>query len=199
MKDAMNAEGPPLESLTRRLAECPPEFLDEPRIGKKGRVSVAAVVGDLLVELGGGPLAPSQADAFEPGEGNKDRNRLRLILIACWMLHDSWFRERRAFAHSALRLLSTGLNESAELTPASKFIADSDRREELARLCLGALGLRPAGESEAQAQDRLATLNTAERQRVIRAAREAEARAQQIREAMARKAAEEAADKWGRE
>jgi uncharacterized protein YoxC len=61
------------------------------------------------------------------------------------------------------------------------------------------LGLRPGGESESQALDRLTTLNTAERQRVIRAAREAEERARAIREAMAKKAAEEAADKWTRE
>ena len=40
---------------------------------------------------------------------------------------------------------------------------------------------------------------TAERLRVIKAAREAEERARAIREAMAKKAAEEAADKWTRE
>ncbi|MBP7601669.1 MAG: hypothetical protein KA750_09995, partial [Thermoflexales bacterium] len=61
------------------------------------------------------------------------------------------------------------------------------------------LALRPAGESVAQAQDRLATLNTAERQRVIQAARAAEERARAVREAMARKAAEEAAAKYNRE
>ncbi|HKZ68457.1 MAG TPA: hypothetical protein VJ020_00155, partial [Anaerolineales bacterium] len=100
---------------------------------------------------------------------------------------------------SALALLSTGLDELASITTANKFVSDPDRREELARLCLRGLGLRPAGETEAQAQDRLATLNTAERQRVIKAARAAEERARQIREEMAKKAAEEAADKWGRE
>jgi hypothetical protein len=78
------------------------------------------------------------------------------------------------------------------LTPAEKFISDPDRREELARLCLKGLGLRPAGETEAQAQDRLGTLNTAERQRVIAAARAAEKRAQEIRDAMAREAARQA-------
>ncbi len=77
--------------------------------------------------------------------------------------------------------------------------SDPDRREELSRLCLRALNLRPAGETAAQAQDRLTTLNTVERQHVIAAARAAEERARQIREAMAKQAAEEAADKWSRE
>ena len=197
-------EGPLLESLTRRLAETPAEFLDEPRLGlagkaAKGRIHVAAVVNDLLVGLGGQPLAPDQLDLFEPADSKQQRNRLRLILIVCWLLHDSWFREQNRFAAPAHTFLSTGLDELTGLTTANKVVSDPDRREELARLCLKSLGLRPAGETAPQAQDRLATLNTAERRRVIKAAREAEERARQIREAMAKQAAEEAADKWGRE
>ena len=57
----------------------------------------------------------------------------------------------------------------------------------------------PAGETLAQAQDRLTTLNSAERARVMKAAQAAEQRARQIREELARKAAEESADKWTRE
>jgi hypothetical protein len=201
----MEIEGPPLESLTRRLAECPPEFLDEPYIKvtnkkTKGRVLVSAVVNDLIVELGGSSLTPAQLEQYSTAyDIPRTRNRLKLILIGCWLLHDPWFRQQNALAQTAYDLLATGLDELADLTTARKFITEPDRREELARLCLKALNFRPAGETEAQAQDRLATLNTAERQRVIKAAREAEERAQQIREAMARKAAEEAADKAGRE
>jgi len=85
------------------------------------------------------------------------------------------------------------------LAQAPSFVRDPDRREELVRLCLRDLGLRPAGETVAQAQDRLATLNTAERQRVLQAARQAEERARAIREAMAKQAAEEAAAQYSRE
>ena len=49
----MEHEGPPLEALTRRLAECPAEFPAEPVIGGKGTVHVAAVVSDLVCDLGG--------------------------------------------------------------------------------------------------------------------------------------------------
>ena len=76
---------------------------------------------------------------------------------------------------------------------------DPDRREELARLCLKDLGLRPAGESLAQAQDRLNTLSSVERQRVIGAARQAEERTRAIRAEMARKARAEADSKAMRE
>jgi len=67
------------------------------------------------------------------------------------------------------------------------------------RVSLAAIGCRPAGESEAQAEDRLTSLSAAERRRVVDAARAAELRARQIREALRKKAAEESADKWTRE
>jgi hypothetical protein len=194
----MTAEGPPLESLTRRLAECPADFLAEPRIGATGSINVAAVVADLLRDLGGTP-GLAQLAAFESKNAKRDRNRLRLVLIACWLLHDACFRERTGLANYVSTFLVTGLTELAELTQAPKFVSDPDRREELARFCLKSLGLRPVGESEVQAQDRLATLNTAERQRVIKAAREAEARAQEIRRKMAEKEAYEASLKTFRE
>ena len=120
-------------------------------------------------------------------------------MLACWLLHDPWFQSRREFASSALSLLSDGLTELARATPSPKFVSDADRREELARVCLRELGLRPAGETIPQAQDRLGTLNAAERQRVVRASRQAEERAQKIREAMQRVAEAEANAKAMRE
>ncbi|MEK7323981.1 MAG: hypothetical protein AAB217_01840 [Chloroflexota bacterium] len=195
----MRNEGPLLETLTRRLAECPAEFLAAPRIGKGGQVHVAAVVSDLLMSLGGQPLSKEDAAFFQRTDAKKHRNYFAVVLITCWLLHDSWFRQRGQFADAARQLLLAGLDELANLIKAPQLISDPDRREELSRLCLRALNLRPAGETAAQAQDRLTTLNTAERQRVVAAARAAEERARQIREAMAKQAAEEAADKWSRE
>ena len=188
-------EGPLLETLTRRLAETPSEFLLEPRLGQSGSVTVAAVVSDLIHDLGGSPI-PSQLVSFTPSNPKTERNRLRLALVACWLLHDPWFLQRPLFAGRALAFLLSGLDELASLTPAQKFVTDPDRREELARWCLKSLGLRPAGETESQAQDRLATLNTAERQRVVKAARQAEQRAQEIRRKMAEEAARRAEVKY---
>jgi len=198
----MDLEGPPLEALTRRLAECPAEFLAEPRIGRGGRVSVAAVVGDLLFDLGGPRLSPTQAEAFQPRateQAAAQRNWLSLVLVTAWLLDDPWFQRTRGLGPAALEFLSTGLIELAGLTQAPKFITDPDRREELVRACLRGLRLRPAGETPAQAADRLATISTAERHRVVEAARQAEERARAVREAMAKKAAEEAAAQYSRE
>jgi hypothetical protein len=166
----------------------------------KGDVVVAAVVFDLLRELGGAPLTPQQLEPFTLQRGDARRERvLRAVLIAAWLLYDVWFRSRNRFAAPAYEFLARGLDEVAAIVQPQAFINDADRREELARLCLHALGLRPAGETAAQAEDRLVTLNSVQRARVVREARAAEERARAIREEMARKAAEEAAAVYGRE
>lgn len=194
----VTTEGPLLETLTRRLSECPADFLAEPRLGKTGTVHVKAVIADVLRELGSAPLTEAQVAEFGAKNSPKERNRLRMALIICWLLHDPFFRAG-TYASLAYAALQTLPGEMAEIAPANAFITDPERREELARLCLQSLALRPKGETEAQAQDRLATLNSIERQRVIQAARAAEARAQQIREEMARQAAYEASLKATRE
>jgi hypothetical protein len=191
-------EGPILESLTRRLAETPEDFLAEPRIGHSGTVQVAAVVGDLL------PLLNFAPEPFSPGQfagtdAKTDRNRLAVTLLLCWLLADDWFRQTKPKARDVLSLLETTSAELAAQVPARRFVSDPDRREELARVALARLGYRPSGETLAQAQDRLTTLNSTERARVMQASRAAEVRARQIREALAKKAAQESADKWTRE
>lgn len=193
----MDAEGPLLESLTRRLAETPPDFLAEPAVGSAGTVHTAAVVSDLLVDLGGAPLDTARAAAFT---GRKAKSaQLRLVQIAAWLLGDPWFASAGGFAEDAEKLLAEGLGALASLIDPARFVSDPDRREELARVVLRGLGLRPAGETVAAAADRLATLDTVERRRVIAEAKAAEKRARKVREEMARKAAAEAAARYSPE
>lgn len=194
----MEREGPVLETLTRRLAETPEDFLAEPRIGAAGRVHTDAVVGDLLRALGGAAPAAELA-RFAGVDAARDRNQLGVTQVLCWLLADEWFRGATPPAAPLLALLRDEAGELAAQAAAGRFVSDPDRREELARLALARLGYRPAGETLAQAQDRLTTLSSAERARVLRAARAAEERAREVREALVRKAAHEAADKWSRE
>ena len=194
----MNQSGPELEVLLRRMAETPAEFLADPRIGKAGSVYLPAVIQDLLERLDR-RVSPAELLPFEGQDPSRDRNRLAVVLLCCWLLAEEWFAGAHLPAGKVLALFRDQAAELARQVPSRKLISDPDRREELVRLALAQFGFRPAGESPAQAQDRLASLSSIERARVLQASRAAEERARSIREALRRKAAEESADKWTRE
>jgi hypothetical protein len=188
--------GPPLETLLRRLADTPPDFLDDPRIGSSGQVFVAAVVNDLLAQ---GPGRASLAELQRFEGRSTDAGRLGLALVVAWLLADDALRAHSATRVDLLNLLDGTAAELAGLAPAAKYLQDPDRREELVRVLLARLGLRPHGETAEQAADRLSALSATERKRLLDASRAAEERARDIREALVRKAAEASADKWTRE
>lgn len=197
-------DGPQLESLLRRLTECPAEFLSDPVVGAAGVVDVAAVVSDLLSDLGGAPLTVNDAASLRlvmSTASPAEKNRLRVALITAWLLHDPCFRayDIDNISIDVRKFLTSQIDELANAVSASRLVTDPDRREELARLILKALGMKPAGETDDQAQDRLKTVSSVERKRVVSQARAAEDRAKEIREAMRRKAAEESAAAYGRE
>jgi hypothetical protein len=193
----MKHEGPPLATLLRRLLDTPPDFLAEPRIGKTGVVHVDAVAGDVAARLSA--TVPRHALERFTGDADNHRNRLALALLGAWVYADDAFRAVRVTPAALLDALDDTARELAPYASASHFHGDAERREELARTLLARLELRPAGENEAQAQDRLANVSAAQRKRVVEAAGGAAARARAIREALARKAAEESADKMWRE
>jgi len=190
-------DGPELAELTRRLAECPRDFLDEPRIGASGRVVVAAVVFDLVNDLGG--VGATNMHLPFVSDDPSDRNAMRIVLVACWLLHAPWFRARRELGERAHAFLVEEPPLLARVVDAERFVGDPDRREELVRHVLSRLALLPRGETAAQAADRRKALDSVERRDVIEATRAAEERARKVREELARKAAEEAAAKATRE
>jgi hypothetical protein len=194
----MDLLGPPLERLTHRLAETPGEFLGEPLIDGRGEVAVAALVNDLLAGFGGRADAGTLAH-FVGTSRPADRNRLMLTAIAVWLLADDWFGAQPLAGAEVLALLDGTVAALAEAAPAHRYTEEAERREELARTALAGFGYRPAGETAAQASDRLSAVSGTERQRLVNASRDAEARARAVREALIRKAAEESADKWSRE
>jgi hypothetical protein len=194
----MNESGPPLELLVRRLAETPLDFFGQPALGEKPGVHTAAVVNDVLRRHGATALDP-RLHELEAGRGRHEANRSRLAALAAWLLADDSLVALKRDPVAVLAAILETSGELASLVPASKVAENPERREEFARLVLARLSLRPAGETEPFARDRLTSLSAAERARVLSASRAAEQRARAIREALVKKAAEESADKWSRE
>jgi len=197
----MQTPGPHLETLTHRLADTPAEFLREPRIAgvhNPQAVAVAALVNDILL-LHGARAPAASLQGFHGAQVRADRNRLALAMILCWLLADDWFVAQKLAQQDLLQVLGEAARELAAASPAHQYTQDPERREELARIVLARLGFRPRDESAAQATDRLSAISGTERRRLLDASRVAEQRASEIRKALAKKAAQESADKWSRE
>ena len=195
----MEHEGPRLDLLSRRLLETPADFLAEPMIGSTGEVDVAAVIWDVLRDRGGdaATLGIDLASLRPKSLTKKQRNALRIMLLGCWLLGDPVFDSMASDLAGFGRFIQETIPLLDRFWPIDHLLADADRREELIRRLLDRMNLRPAGESWEQAMDRLLTLDSIERDRALRDADETEKRNQAIREAMARKAAEEAASRYG--
>ena len=195
------AAGPTTQELAHRLAECPQDFLAPPRILETGSVHTAALVSDVFLAMGRNVLDGKEAAAIGDSAGTmrKRVNRLRMIQVACWLLGHDWFAGKTDLCAKAFAFLNDGMDELAYFVDAAMFVTDQDRREELARLLLAAMDLVPAGETETQANDRLVSVNSVARHKVIQETKKAEDRARKIREELAKKAAKEAAAKTSRE
>ncbi|WP_288380569.1 hypothetical protein [uncultured Massilia sp.] len=194
----MNSAGPALETLTRRLLDTPAEFLDEPRIDNSGTVAVPALVHDLM-RLHGHRAPARWLDGLGGAQPRARRNRLAVMMVLCWLLADEWFLAQGLPRDALYSLFENEAGQLAQATPAHNFVQETGAGEELVRVALAHFGYRPADESLEQAQDRLAAVSAAARRRLLDASRAAEKRAREVREALARKAAEESADKWTRE
>jgi hypothetical protein len=188
----------PLEPLLRRLAETPDEFLGEPKIGHAGDIHVAALVHDVLFSLNHRPDA-ALLDRFGLLAEPKQRNAQKLAMILVWLLADPCFTNMTLNGAALGDLFITLVPAMSQLGRADRYVNDAERREELIRVVLAQLNCLPQGETAAQSEDRLTRISGGERMRLIMASRAAEARAKEVREALARKAAQESADKWTRE
>jgi hypothetical protein len=186
----MNA--PPLAELLRHVAEMPPAF--------RADADVRAVVADLVETVCGQPATEATLAAFvAAGPTAAETNRLRWVLAGCHFLWHPAFRTAGVAREAVERLFVQELATLAGIVPVEELDRDEERREELVRRTLRAVGMTLPGESPNETEDRLRQVDSVERRRVLLAAAERERRAREVREAMARKAAEEAAAKVSRE
>jgi hypothetical protein len=169
-----------IERLCARLAAVPSDFLGPvagARVGVSG-VAVDAVVADLFRDRVGETVGEHTLEAFRlpSSKAAKStdarvaaRRHLEAVLLATWLVHDEAFA---GISGARLReLLTVRMRELSELVATRAFTEDPDRREELVRVCLGALGVAPEGESVADAEDRLTALDSVKRTRLLREAR----------------------------
>ncbi len=185
---------PTISELIHHIKQCPPGFLAQPIQKGRGEVATEALVNDALRVITRSLTAPR---LVEIGVDNRSENELRLMQICCWLLTHPHFIDARC--EKLQKFLLTGLGEVAELVNAEAWVSDEERAEELARLLLAAIDQVPANESAAEARDRLDSVNTVQRRKVIEESRAAIERTRELRRKMAEAKVREAANVYGRE
>ncbi|HOF01471.1 MAG TPA: hypothetical protein PK385_10100 [Spirochaetota bacterium] len=194
-------KGPSINYIDLRISELPPVFLNIPEV-IDGFTTTSIILSDLLYEIFGKPMERSEINGSFTSI-KSDLNYLKIIQIICYILNDKWFRDyfkSNMNKIDALKhFLFTDLAEYSKINKAERFVYDGEGREELSRLLFKSLTLIPEGETEAEAKDRLASIDSIERKRVIELSKQSQKRVKELQEALTRKEAEEAASKMTRE
>lgn len=184
-------EGPDINILHHRLTEFPKEWMSSELPDY-----FVALIHDAIYSRCYS-ISASDLNIFR--RPPKQCDWYRMSLLIAFFLSDESFDEFQFNSSSVLSVLDTTAKELAQAGPNKVYINDVDRREELIRVTLNALSLYPKGETSTLAEDRLQAVSSQERLKVLRAARLAEQRSHELRVALAKQKAKEAADKMTRE
>jgi hypothetical protein len=196
---------PPLADFLRWLSEMPEAFREQPAGFSNGKVPVRAVLSDLVETLCEESASDDFLQAFEPsGDSIKERNRFAWVLAGCHLLWHQSFRSDKLPKEPLQQFFIQELSQLAEVASIDIFFSEEERREELLRRALRALGKELPGESKEVAADRLSQVDSIEKRRLLLAAAAKEKRAEEERkrklaEEIKRREEEEAASKYNRE
>jgi len=184
-------EGPDINSLHHRLTEYPKAWLN-PALP----IFFTALIHDVMFDRCH-TLKASDLSVFR--RPYQQCEWYRVSLLVAHFLSDDSFTNFKFPSSLLLSLLEHTAKELSQAGPNKVYINDVDRREEFIRVVLNKLNLRPKGETDTQAEDRLQAVSSHERFKVLRAAKAAEQRSHELRVALAKQKAKESADKMTRE
>jgi hypothetical protein len=190
-KNSNSIAGPSMPHLHHRMTSAPKELWQSPDLE-----NLPALVHDLVYQH----QQQFSAEIINPFRKQaRQANWYAHCLLLVYFYADAEFRKTPLDAYQLVASLQEKAKELQSITEPQTYIDDVDHREEFIRLALAAVNRHPQGETPEQAADRLISCSSIERKRVLEAAKAAEERAAKIREALARQAAQEAANKMSRE
>ncbi|MBS7256316.1 hypothetical protein [Flavobacterium branchiicola] len=128
-----------------------------------------------------------------------DDNHWRTIHISAWLLSHQDFINVPAIEDKLYDFWFVELQPASKYVKFKEWISDDERAEEMVRLLLYCCEILPYGESADEAADKLSSLSSAERHKVLKQSYAAHERIMNIKKEMAEKAAREAANVYGRE
>jgi hypothetical protein len=194
-------KAPTITYLTDRLINCPPVFLETPSTTSEPEgISTIALLSDLKYFILGEYISREETTKLSIPKSPENINYLLIVQICIYLLFDSFFKGKKNLSEKLNSLFYEHLFNYSRVIQAKKFIVDSERREELIRFVLYCLDFVPDGETEKYALGRLSTLDSIEREKLIKETREIQIkREKEIQKAIRKREAEEAASRMSGE
>lgn len=198
-----------VDVLCSRLRSLPDAFRTV--TGAKGEPELSALIADTLMHISNRlPEAKTIRQYRWMKSTAKDKHKtnfFKILYVVTWLFYDPLFQnicgDPQKGHQQFFEMLEFQIKRLSELVDASAFVEDADRREELVRICLNAMGVSIEGELESHSADRLQELDSVARHQLILEAKhrrkvEAE-RKRKIAEEKRKKREEEQAARYGRE
>lgn len=128
-----------------------------------------------------------------------DDNHWRAIHISTWLLSHQDFKNNPVIEDKLYNFWFVELQLASAYVKSNEWINDDERAEEMVRLLLYCCEIIPYGENQEEAADKLSSLSSVDRHKVLKQSYEAHERIMNIKREMEEKRAREAANTYGRE
>jgi len=185
--------------LVAHLRKCPDIFLEPSSLIENEGLNSIALVCDTLRIVSNDFF---KTEFKKPNDFNLayiEDNHWRSIHISIWLLSHRNFVDSELIEEKLNKFWFEVLSEASLYVKFKEWIHDEDRAEEMVRLLLHSCEIIPDGENQEEATDKLSSLSSADRQKVLIESYEAHERIMNIKREMAEKKAREAANTYGRE
>lgn len=185
--------------LVTHLRKCPDIYLEPSSLIENEGLNSIALVCDTYRIVCNDFLKKGFKKPSDYNLAYIDDNHWRAIHISIWLLSHQNFINSAFIEDKLYNFWFEELSEASLYVKFKEWISDDERAEEMVRLLLHCCEIIPDGENQDEAADKLSSLSSADRQKVLKQSYEAHERIMNIKREMAEKKAREAANTYGRE
>lgn len=185
--------------LVTHLRKCPDSYLKPSDFFEEAGLNSIALISDTYRIVSNNFLKKDFKNPTDFDLKLIDDNHWRAIHISTWLLSHQDFVNNPQIENKLYQFWFEELLKATVYVKYNEWISDDERAEEMIRLLLYCCEIMPYGESHNEAADKLSSINSEERYRVLKESYEAHERIMNIQREMAEQKAREAANVYGRE
>lgn len=185
--------------LVTHLQKCPDIYLEPSFFMKIEGLNSIALICDTYRLVCNDFLKTEFKKPTDYSLSQLEDNHWRAIHISIWLLSHPNFINSPLIEDKLCNFWLEELSEASLYVKYKEWINDDERAEEMVRLLLHCCEIIPNGENFDEAADKLSSLSSAERNKVLKESYKAHERIMQIKKEMAEQKAREAANTYGRE